>query len=204
MRAMRVGAVLAALVISGAACATARAQSPADAPGGGIVDEVRVGVLAHDVRFAGGHEPGVDLNAELDFTSPFPAEWGDALPSWASWLAHPRPVLGGDDNTAGATSDLYLALDWTVPLSPRVLFADDRLTLDLDAGGSANNGLIGPATPERKALGSNALFRLAGEIGWHPTPRIGVFVLFEHYSNGGTAQYNQSINDLGGRVGIRF
>jgi lipid A 3-O-deacylase len=203
MRAIRRGATLAALLMSMAACVTARAQSPAtpDAP---LTEEVRVGVLAHDVRFAGGREPGQDINAELLFASPFPSDWASGLPTWLAWIAQPRPNLGGDLNTAGATDELYAGLDWTVPLSPRVLLGDDRLTLDLDFGGGANNGEIAPTVPDRKALGSNVLFRLAGEIGWHPTPRLGVFLLYEHYSNGGTARYNESLNDFGGRVGLRF
>jgi hypothetical protein len=193
----------AALVVLAAASA-ARAQSPADWQGGSLVDEVRVGILKHDVRFAGGREPGADINAELLFASPLPRDWGDSMPDWLGWIARPRPQVGGDLNTSGATDQAYAGLDWTVKLIPRVFFASDRITLDLAIGPSFNNGHVDPTTADRKALGSNALFRLAGELGWHPAPRLGVYVLFEHVSNAGLDQFNQSLNDFGLRVGWRF
>lgn len=184
--------IVAALFVSCMFAGTARAQSPF------FIDEVRGGVLAHDVRFAGGREPGADVNAELLFVTPFPAAWANPLPDWLSWLATPRPHLGGDLNTAGATDQLYAGLTWTVPL------IGDRITLDLDAGGEANDGHVNRTEPDRKALGSNALFRLAAELGWHPTQHIGVYALFEHLSNGDTARLNESLNDAGLRLGYRF
>jgi lipid A 3-O-deacylase len=193
-RAAAAVALLALLLASGG---PARAQSPPPEPGPGFVDEVRVGVLAHDVRFAGGREPGADINAELLFASPAPTGWGDALPDWLAWVARPRPHVGGDLNTDGATSQVYAGLTWTIPLV-------SRLTLDLDFGGSANNGHVNRTVPDRKALGSNVLFRLAAELGWHFTPRLAVYALFEHVSNGDTAQFNESLNDVGLRIGFRF
>ena len=66
-------AVGTALGCSVAAGTPAAAQTPSEASGGSIVDEVRVGALVHDARFAGGREPGADLNAELLFASPVPS-----------------------------------------------------------------------------------------------------------------------------------
>jgi lipid A 3-O-deacylase len=208
MGAMRALAVLgrgaSALVVLILAGGAARAQSPSDWQSGSIVDEVRAGVLAHDVRFAGGREPGADISAELLFAAPLPHDWGDSLPDWMAWLARPQPFLGGDLNTAGATDQAYVGLTWTVPLIQRVLSDSDGITLDLDFGPSFNNGHVNPTTPDRKALGSNVLFRLAAELGWHVTPRVGVYVLFEHESNGDIAHYNESLNDVGVRIGYRF
>ena len=189
------------LVLAGGA---AQAQSATDWQDGSLIDEVRVGVLAHDVKFAGGRERGEDISAELLFASPFPLDWGDSLPEWLKWVARPRPQIGGDLNTAGATSQIYGGLNWTVPLAPRVLFDNDHLTLDLDFGPSVNNGHVNRTVPDRKALGSQALFRLAAELGWHFTPRLAVYLLFEHVSNSDLATYNQSLNDVGVRVGYRF
>ena len=183
---------------------TAQAQSATNWQEGSLIDEVRAGVLAHDVAFAGGREHGEDINAELLFASPFPRDWGNGLPDWLKWVARPRPHLGGDLNTAGATSQIYAGLTWTVPLSPRVLFNDDRFTFDLDFGPSVNNGRINKTILDRKALGSHVLFRLAAELGWHVTPRFGVYLLFEHVSNGDLATYNESLNEVGLRVGYRF
>jgi lipid A 3-O-deacylase len=206
MRSMPVNRVLAAsvVVLCVAAAGSARAQSAADAPLGALFDEVRVGVLDHDVRFLGGREHGADFNAELLFTSPMPVDWGNALPDWLAWVAQPRPQLGGDLNSSGYTNQAYLGLSWTVPLIPRVLSGNDRITLDLSVGPSFNNGHLDETDPERKALGSHVLIRGAAELGWHVTSRFGVFVLFEHSSNAHLAQYNQSLNELGMRIGWRF
>lgn len=189
------------LMLAGGA---AQAQSATDWQDGSLINEVRAGVLAHDVRFAGGREPGEDINAELLFASPFPQDWSAAMPDWLKWVVHPRPHIGGELNTAGATSDIYAGLTWTVPLSPRVLSNDDRVTLDLDFGPSVNNGHVNRTVRDRKALGSQALFRVAAEVGWQFTPQLAVYLLYEHYSNGDLATYNQSINSVGLRVGYRF
>jgi hypothetical protein len=46
------------------------APGPAHADSGWI-DEVKLGVLAHDIRFLGNHvEPGADINVEVLFPSP--------------------------------------------------------------------------------------------------------------------------------------
>lgn len=186
------------------ASGVAHAQLSSGWHSGNIVEEARAGVLDHDVRFLGGRESGPDINAELLFASPFPQDWGNSLPDWLAWVARPRPHLGGDLNTAGATSQAYAGLTWTAPLSQHLLSDSDAVTLDLDFGPSVNNGHVDRARPDRKALGSNALFRLAAELGWHPTPRLGVYLLYEHASNAGLANNNQSINDIGLRAGYRF
>ena len=190
-------AAVAILVLSAAWGGAAQAQSAPDPPGGSLIDEVRVGVLDHDARFAGGREPGADIDAELLFASPVPTSWGETMPDWLAWVAKPRPHLGGDLNTAGATSQVHAGLTWTIPIV-------SRLTLDLNAGGSVNNGHVNPTVPDRKALGSNVLFRLAAELGWHFTPRLAVYALFEHVSNAGIARFNESLNDVGLRFGFRF
>jgi lipid A 3-O-deacylase len=168
-----------------------------------IFSEVRLGVLAHDVHFAGGRENGADINAELLFTSPF-AGLGDDLPGWMRWLAEPRPTIGGSVNTDGYTSQGYAGLTWTIPLANALLRPNDELDLGFFFGGEGNNGHVDHPDRDHKALGSNVLFRLGGEIGYQVTPRVGLYVLFDHASNAGFARYNESINDLGARVGLRF
>jgi lipid A 3-O-deacylase len=197
MRAVRARAGFALFLLAAAWSGAARAQLPPAAPDPSFVDEVRVGVLDHDARFAGGREPGADINAEMLFVSPMPTSWGDSLPDWLAWVAKPRPHLGGDLNTAGATSQVYAGLTWTIPIV-------SRLTLDFDFGGSANNGHVNRTVRDRKALGSNVLFRLAAELGWHFTRRLALYALFEHVSNGDTARFNESLNDVGLRLGWRF
>jgi len=48
------------------------------------------------------------------------------------------------------------------------------------------------------------LFREALELGYWVTPAVEISAFVDHVSNGGLAKQNQSINDVGGRVGIRF
>jgi lipid A 3-O-deacylase len=198
------GAGVSALVVLAPAGGTAHAQVPPAWQSGPIIDEVRAGVLAHDVRFTDHYEPGPDISAELLLSSPFPQDWGNSLPDWLGWVTRPRPHVGGDLNTAGATSQAYVGLTWTVPLSQHVLSDSDALTLDLDFGPSFNNGHVSKTSHDREALGFNVLFRLAAELGWHFTSRLGAYLLFEHVSNGGLATYNDGLNEVGLRLGYRF
>ena len=58
----------------------------------------------------------------------------------------------------------------------------------------------------RLLLGSTALFREAAGVNWRFLPRWEVGVQFVHASNGLILghRYNESINDLGLRLGYRF
>jgi lipid A 3-O-deacylase len=68
-----------------------------------LVDEVKIGALAHDVAFFTHHvESGTDVNLEVLFTAP------DLL----SVIGSPRPHIGADINTSGNTSDGYFGLTW--------------------------------------------------------------------------------------------
>ena len=80
----------------------------------------------------------------------------------------------------------------------------DGLTLGVSFGPGFNDGEIHSTSSDRKSLGSNVLFRVAGEIGYQITPRYNVSAYLDHISNGGFAKYNDSINDLGLRFGYKF
>src|SRR5262245_19870847 len=68
------------------------------------LDEVKLGVLAHDIRLLGNHvEPGADITVEVLFPSP----------ALLRLLGAPRPHLGLSINTAGATDYGYLGLTWS-------------------------------------------------------------------------------------------
>jgi len=71
-------------------------------------------------------------------------------------------------------------------------------------GPGFNDGDIIGTAPDRKSLGSHILFREALELGYRITPVYQISVLVDHVSNGGLAKQNQSINDLGVRLGVRF
>src|SRR5262245_20877989 len=64
----------------------------------GWLDEVKLGVLAHDIRLLSDHfEPGADINVEVLFPAP----------ALLRVLGAPRPHLGLALNTAGATNYAY-------------------------------------------------------------------------------------------------
>jgi lipid A 3-O-deacylase len=171
---------------------------------GGVVDEVRLGMMAHDIQALGGREPGPDVNAEILFTSPFPQGWGEDMPAWLRWVTRPRPNVGASINTAGATSQAYVGLTWSLMLASGVFSRDDGVTLGFSAGPSFNNGLANTTDPNRKSLGSNVLFRVGAEVGYQVTPSVGVYVSFDHSSNADIASRNEGLNDVGVRLGLKF
>ncbi len=166
--------------------------------------EVKLGVLSHDVHFLGGKEHGADINPEVIFASPVSNEWVGTLPAYLSWAFQPRPTVGAELNTAGDTNQFYFGLTWTWQLFSNVLQPEDGITFSIFFGPGFNDGLISTSQPDRKSLGSNVLFREALEIGYRITPVYQISGFFDHVSNAGLAKQNQSINDVGIRLGIRF
>jgi lipid A 3-O-deacylase len=165
---------------------------------------LKLGVLKHDVSFFGGRERGIDINPEVIFRSPIPDSWAAEMPWYLRFATQPRPTVGALVNTAGATNQGYFGATWTWLLASNVLMPEDGFTFGIFFGPGFNDGRIGPATPTRKALGSHVLFREALELGYRITPQYEISVYVDHVSNAGFARYNQSLNELGGRFGIRF
>ncbi|MGD9615115.1 MAG: acyloxyacyl hydrolase [Alphaproteobacteria bacterium] len=165
---------------------------------------LKLGILKHDVGFLGGVEPGIDINPEIIFPSPIPDSWAAQVPWYLRFAVQPRPTVGGMINTAGATHQAYFGATWTWLLASNVINPGDGFTFGIFFGPGFNDGTIGPARPNRKALGSHVLFREALELGYRITPQYEISVYIDHVSNAGFARYNQSLNQLGGRFGIRF
>src|SRR5712691_2851617 len=161
----------------------------------GWMDEVKLGALAHDIRFLGNHvEPGADMNVEVLFPSP----------AVLRVLGAPRPHLGLAVNTVGATDYGYGGLTWSGRPWRPLLTLPDGLFVAGSLGGAAHDGHLNTAPSDRKRLGSRLLFRESVEGGYQLTPRLSLSVLFDHLSNAGLAHYNQSLNNLGVRVGVLF
>ena len=165
-----------------------------DAPGQ-IIDEVKTGVLDHDIGFLTHHvEHGVDVNIEMLFTPP------DLL----SVIGSPRPHIGADINTAGATSDPYAGLTWGISLIQNLFHPGDSVFMTGSLGGAYQTGYIDNAPPERKRLGSPVLFRESAELGYQITPTISVSAILDHISNANLAQHNAGITSAGARLGFKF
>ncbi len=173
----------------------------------GILTDVHLGILAHDVGILGGQtEHGVDLNAEALFQSFVPEPAVSGIPPALRWLLRPAPHIGVDGNTAGGTSQLYFGLTWTANLDTGgLLWPDHAVFLAIGFGPGFNNGHIhAPDTSDHLSLGSNVLFHTYLELGYRITPHISLSVYFDHSSNAGLARYNAGLDDLGMRVGWHF
>jgi lipid A 3-O-deacylase len=151
--------------------------------------EFKVGVLAHDVPnlWSGFQlEKGIDINVEALF--------GSGLPFLGGRL---RPALGASVNTEGYTSKAYLDARWEIDLGPRIFFG-------LGLGAAVHDGKLDPTDADRKALGSRVLFHVPVELGLRLDERHSLSIYFEHTSNGNTAKYNEALDNIGLRYGIRF
>ena len=190
---MQPRALLSGLLI--AALATTSAAAGAIPPPA----EVRLGVLWPDLGPPGSRLPGADFNGELLITTPLTG-WTLNLPAWLRWAAAPRINLGGSVNSVAAVNQIYTGLTWTVPLATSVLSKTDGLSFGFSIGPDL---LGGNAVPH--ALDQGAQLRLGAELGYQVTPRMGLFVLFDHVTGGPlTHEGDNSMNELGVRVGLHF
>lgn len=163
-----------------------------------------LGVLDHDTSLLGGREKGADINPEIIFWSPIADDMIASAPSWLHWALQPRPTIGGDINTAGRTNQAYVGATWSWYLARELVNPGDGIVLDYFFGPGFNDGQIHNGNSERKALGSNVLFRVGLDLGYQINPVWVISAHIDHISNGGLAKENQSINDLGIRLGYRF
>jgi hypothetical protein len=85
-----------------------------------------------------------------------------------------------------------------------VVRPDDGITFGIFFGPGFNDGDIVATQPDRKSLGANVLFREALELGYRINPVWQISAYIDHVSNAGIDRYNQSLNDVGGRISIRF
>ena len=85
----------------------------AGAANAGAVDEVRLGVMAHNICVANcdnaNKEDGPNINGEVLFASP----------DFLSWAFDPHPYLMASVNTAGNTNFAGGGLQWSIPLGER-------------------------------------------------------------------------------------
>lgn len=165
------------------------------AQGGGIIDEAKIGVMAHDITLGGRHlETGSDINLELLFSSP----------SFLSIIGAPRPHLGGWVNTDGNTDAGYFGLTWDWSPFKHIVGKTDALTLLGSLGGAVHDGYEDSAPPNRKKLGSPVLFRESVEIAYQITPIYSISAMVDHISNANLGSHNAGITNAGVRMGFKF
>ena len=166
--------------------------------------QVKFGAAAHDVHFLGGKEHGVDFNPEVIMPSPVSDVWAASLPAYLRWLVQPRPTFGTEINSGHYTDQFYFGAKWSWMLANNLLQPGDGFSAGIFFGGAANDGEIVTSKPNRKSLGSHILFREELEVGYWINPLIEISAFIDHVSNAGFAKQNQSINDVGARIGFRF
>ena len=182
--------MLATAVVFAALAGSAAAQTP-------VVDEIKFGVLAHDIALFDEHvENGADINLEALFTSP----------DFLGLIGSPRPHLGGSVNTAGNTSVGYFGLTWGIILLENLWTSGDGIFANGSLGGALHSGYTSSIAPPpgRKALGPTALFRESLELGYQMTPAFSVSGYLDHMSNANLAAQNAGLTDAGIRFGFRF
>lgn len=163
------------------------------------IDEIRVGVVAHDV--VDHAEDGPQISVEALFESP----------GFLEPIFSPRPYLYGSFNTQGYTNLGAAGLNWTI-----VEF--DRLSLEGAVGISYNDGVkdvtdLPPDDPyrietaaTRALLGSKWLFHSRLGADYAITDQWAVGVYYEHFSHGQiiASGRNQALDEVGVRIGYRF
>jgi len=167
-------------------------------------DELKFGGLVHDAHFLGGREKGADLNPELILQSPVTDAMLAGSPPWLRWALQPRPTFGAEINTSGYTNQWYFGATWTWLVAGNIVQPQDGIFLSYFFGPGFNDGDIIARRPDHKSLGSSILFREAFDLGYQFASGYNVSLFIDHVSNGGLAKHNQSINDVGLRLGLRF
>jgi lipid A 3-O-deacylase len=184
-----------------AAFGAAVAMSPAAQAG---VDEVHVGVMAHNICVTdcknANKEDGPNVEFQMSFDSP----------SFLHWAGAPQPYLMGSVNAAGETSFGGVGLEW------RWDFADGW-ALEPGFGYVVHDGeTTNPypnGSPEAEAfadehvlLGSEDLFRTSIGLTRDLAGPWEAQLFFEHLSHGqilGDGR-NQGLDQIGVRLGYRF
>ena len=160
-----------------------------------LINEIKTGILAHDVGFLGDHiETGADVNLEILFNSP----------DFLGVIGSPRPMIGGDINTSGKTSDGYFGLTWGITLIQNLFGWGGSVFANGGLGGAIHDGFTDNAPEGRKNLGSPVLFHLSAELGYQFTPTFNVSAFLDHMSNANLANHNAGITNAGARFGVKF
>lgn len=118
------------------------------------------------------------------------------LPRLSSMALAPRPMIGGNLNTAGRTSFLHAGLLWQLPIS-------ERFFVEIGLGGAIHNGSV-EQSRHRSAMGCSAAFRESIGLGYRIDARWSVVTTLEHLSNGGLCRRNRGLTNLGASLGYSF
>ena len=167
-------------------------------PLAGVVDELRIGLHAHDVHHAalpflvGEWDTSriEDVSFDVLFTSPDI----DAL----RWIGAPRPEIGATLNLAGRDSMVHANLTWQLPVF------DTPFYLEAALGAALHDGALTNADPGRKNFGCRVNFYERWGVGAHISDNATATLTYEHTSNNGWCEANDGLSNVGLRLGWKF
>jgi hypothetical protein len=148
------------------------------------------------VRLGSGDDPATAGAAFIGTSS--------GLPGWLRWALTPQVQNGGIQGAVGLADRSYRGVSWTVPLASSVLQAEDRLSFGFSLGNGVGDWLAGDDGRDPHDIRPNPTTRLGAAIGYQVTPRLGLYVMFDHISVSGLSREDEISNDLGMRLGLRF
>lgn len=163
-----------------------------------FVDEVRIGLHAHDVSYAAlpfkfnyDLSQIEDLSFDVLFTSPDIEAF--------RWIGSPRPDLGFTINMDGQDSLAHIGLTWHLPIQT-------PLYVEGTFGGAIHNGyLTGSPDPTQRAnFGCRINFYQRYGVGANLSEAMTATVTYEHTSNNGWCDANQGLSNFGFRLGWKF
>lgn len=162
----------------------------AQARAGGLLDEVRIGAMAHNAE-PRGPERGTDINVEVLLASPVDRT-GDMLHD--AFLVF-RPHLGASLNLEGLTDKFYAGLTWDIPLGSVVF-------LESSFGGVLHTGSLDDESAG--AYGCRLNFHESGSIGFHLDEHWSLLATVQHMSNANLCPENRGLTSAGVRLGYKL
>lgn len=185
--------------VLGLSTAPALAQNLYDPhPLAGVVDELRIGLHAHDVHHAAlpflVQEWRLNQVEDVSFDVLFTSPDIDAF----RWIGSPRPEVGATANLDGQDSLIHASLTWQLPVF------DTPFYLEAALGGAIHNGALIGAAPGRKSFGCTLNFYERWGVGAHISENATATVTYEHTSNNGYCQSNDGLSNVGLRIGWKF
>lgn len=157
---------------------------------GSVVDQLRLGVYAHDLAFLGSSKEtnAPDINLEVLFRSP----------DWLDWLGSPNPNLGGSINTNGGTSLAHAGLAWN-HVFYEWLFVEGSFGMAIHDGGLQEN-----VNTNARAFGCRWAFHESLSLGVKLAEHHYVMATAEHMSNASLCDENDGITNAGLRYAYQF
>lgn len=177
-------------IAAAAVIAVAASIITSDAKAQSLLDEVRLGILAHSIE-SGHSEGGVDINVEVLFRRPS-ISYRDAF---ADFFFRPRVHAGASINTIGDTSQVYVGLTWDLKIT-------QRLSLEASFGGAWHDGPTNGAAPD--LYGCSVNFRESFSVGYALDASWTIYGMISHMSNANLCNHNSGLTSAGVRIGYRL